>query len=277
VRIYNITPEKRRFSLGEMDVLSLGEYGRGRKLVLVPFHAEFDPNTNDYDVIFTSSGKPKIVRTGKPSKGWLARINTEGVYTKNSVGYAMVLRKHVKNVEVVAVGYGAYGAAGRAGKWYDYLVKIKPNTLIRVKKSGGYKTPPFYLYFTDDKVLKIREEEIVLFEEKYNITIPPMNSDTSLFSKGLENWIELDPILIEKVRKYEESKNLTTKEVLDRIKGYRGIAPFPIDKVIPEWKELPEIPKALKELIDKGVIKIVHKEYMGKGKFYRYWITPTIK
>lgn len=282
MRIWNIVPEKRQFPWGNMDVVALGEEGRGRKLVLIPFHARYEPQANDYNISITRSGKPKIIRTGKPSKGWLAHINTEGVYTRNTTGYAMVLRNHVKNVEIVAVGYGAYGIAGRIGGWADYLIKVMPNTLIRVKKSGGYKTPAFYLYFSENEVYKFKEEDVSIFEEEFKITIPPLNSDGNLFSKGIENWVELDPELIEKLKKYEETKNITAKELWEIMKrkreedkkAYRVITyPTPIENYVPEWRELPEMPKALKELVELELVEIREKEYMGNG-FYRYWITP---
>jgi len=60
------------------------------------------------------------------------------------------------------MGYGAEGAAGNIGSWNDYLLAIRPNTLLRVKKHGGYKTPAYYLFFGED-VVRIEAEEIEIW------------------------------------------------------------------------------------------------------------------
>ena len=66
MKSYNIKPENGKFTWGEMMVVRLGESGRGRKEVYIPFHAK------EEDVLLeigeTKTGKPKIVSSIKEIK-----------------------------------------------------------------------------------------------------------------------------------------------------------------------------------------------------------------
>jgi len=150
-------------SFGELTAIILGEYGRGRNETIVPFQE--DIKENDFIIpTTTKTGKVKIIKGGD-NKGWIARISCKGCYTRGSVGTAYVHKEDSDKVKVLASGNGADGQAGRTGYWDDYLLQIEDNTLIRVKKHGGYKTPAFYLFFGETKVFQISEEEIEIFLE----------------------------------------------------------------------------------------------------------------
>lgn len=158
---FKIKPIKKTFSFGEMHCISLGERGRGRYEEIVPCQSDLLP-TDYIQIIPTKTGKPKIVKGGD-SKGWIARISCEGTYTKNTDGYARVHKDDLDKVNVLAKGYGAEGDAGRCGTWYDYLLQIEDNTLIRVKEHGGYKRPPYFIYFSETAAFVIQEEELDIF------------------------------------------------------------------------------------------------------------------
>mgnify|MGYP000845558041 CR=1 FL=1 len=166
---YNLYPIEKEFSWGKMNVIELGEEGRGRKLTYIPFHA---PKDAQYvEIATTRTGKPKIIES-QNSQGWLTRINTLGAYTRNTDGWILVPLDYYKNIKVVAYGEGAWGDAGRLGRWTDYLLEIKDNTLIRVCPSGGsYKIPRYWLWFGENKVLEITNEVFDFFLEEKGLEI----------------------------------------------------------------------------------------------------------
>jgi len=160
---YNLAATKRQMSFGELTVIELGEKGRGRYENLVPFQG--DIIESDYVIpVPTKSGKNKIIKGGD-NKGWIARISCEGCYTRGTTGNAYVHIKDAEKVVVLESGNGAEGDAGRIGWWADYLLQIQDDTLIRVKRHGGSKTPAYYLYFGQKEVFKISGQEIEIFLE----------------------------------------------------------------------------------------------------------------
>ena len=167
---YNLKPESRQFAFGALNVITLGERGRGRFETIVPMQSGLTEN-QAVKTAPTKSGKVKII-AGDNTRDWLARISCRGVYTRGTEGWASVLTQQAHQVEVVASGHGAEGSAGRIGFWADYILYIHDNTLLRVKPHGGYKTPAYYLYFADQAVVRIEEQEIDLFCEQLSIEIP---------------------------------------------------------------------------------------------------------
>jgi len=165
VKIYGIRPTCEEFTWGKMQCISLGEAGRGRKRVIVPFHAKYDEEASDYEIGKTRKGAPKIIRTGKSSEGWIARINCYYTYTRNTRGYYEIVSGNIKEV---AEGYGAFGIAGRIGSWDDALVVVKPPypAIIKVYPSGGkHKVMPYFLVFHEDRVDKVKEDEWEVYQE----------------------------------------------------------------------------------------------------------------
>lgn len=170
---YNLKAVKRQMSFGELTVIALGEKGRGRYENLVPFQG--DITESDFVIpVPTKTGKTKIIKGGT-KHGWIARISCEGCYTRDTTGKASVHKKDAEKIIVLASGNGAEGDAGRIGWWADYLMQIQDETLIRVKRHGGHKTPAYYLYFAEKEVFKISGEEIEIFLESKDYDFNPEN------------------------------------------------------------------------------------------------------
>jgi hypothetical protein len=189
MKLYNITPTRLKFEWGEMDCVTLGERGRARKQVIIPFHAP-PPSGEDadyYEIGATKSGNPKIIK-GHPSKGYIAHISTYATYTRGSIGYAYFLQEDRDKLEIIAEGIGAFGDAGRLGGWYDYLLVVKsfPCRILVTPSGGRHKVSWYWLVFTEEKVYKVNLEEAAAFVEATGIDIPVEEDDKKLFEK-LEN------------------------------------------------------------------------------------------
>lgn len=171
MKLFNVYPSKLAMPFGVLSALVLGESGRARKQVIVP--SPDAANLDDqYEIALARSGKPKIVQASTPSPGWIARINTQGVYTRGTSGTCRVMSEHEDRIKVLERGYGAYGDAGRLGGWDDLLVTVSAfPTVVRVKPSGGHKIPGYWLVFTADSVTRVTNEQRVLYEEATGIDI----------------------------------------------------------------------------------------------------------
>lgn len=207
MRLYNVEPVKESFEWGEMDVITLGEKGRGRRLTIVPFHALFEDKGDKYDVALTKTGRPKIVVSEGAPKGWIAKLSSEGVYTRWTKGFVSVLKDDMENIEVLATGMGAFGDAGRLGSWNDHLVKVNEKiTRIYVHPAGDWKRENFWLVFNyKSEPVKVNVDEVNLFSEMTGIYIP----DEKKSEKRL-NLTDINP---------ENAKNLKTKKVLQKNRG----------------------------------------------------------
>ena len=166
---YNLQFTSKEFPWGNMDIIMLGEDGRGRRYEIIPFHAK---GAYYYDIASTKSGKTKIVKC-PDERNWLARLNSQGCYTRNTYGSVFVQKKDMDRVRVISRGKGAYGDAGRIGRWYDYLTTIKDRTFIFMRPSGGsHKIHRYWLYFGIDEVHKVKKEEIDIFCDQYDLDVP---------------------------------------------------------------------------------------------------------
>lgn len=177
MKLYNVRPEKRTFDWGEMDVVVLGEKGRARREVLVPFHAEPDLGAA-YEIGSTRTGAPKIV-SGQPGYGWIALLSSAGVYTRGTYGdvYVGVEVEEdgieiMPDVDIIAHGWGRYGQAGRVGGWEDYLVIVPGDVVFYVVPVGGWKREDYYLVFTVDEVFKVMKSEVEVFIDGTGIELP---------------------------------------------------------------------------------------------------------
>lgn len=169
--------EKVTYHFGELEVLRLGESGRGRQEIILPC----PPNTtvhsgiNFLSIGFSRSGKPKIVT--QDSDVYLL-INTYGGYTRRGDGKVFIYGNGVSNVcnfrpvleyknRILAQGNGADGDAGRIGTWDTFLIKPQEGDIYKVQFSGGRDGDVFIIY-TEGKITRIEWAEVDLaFDEGF--------------------------------------------------------------------------------------------------------------
>jgi len=195
MKLYGIEPHEEEFQWGKMKVVVLGEKGRGRKYVYVPFQAD-TVEGDDFQIGSTQSGAPKIIKGKSSSEGWIAKLSAQGTYTRGTYGSVYIVNEDIHKVKVIASGFGAYGDAGRVGEWNEFLVEINPVFPVRfwVRPSGGeYKIPRYWLVFVKDEVIKVRSEEKTLFIEQTGIHLP-----ISISKLVNEFWheYEIDPDIL---------------------------------------------------------------------------------
>ena len=164
----NLESEERKFDWGTIFQVSLGEHGRGRRLLTLtcPEDTEIKSGINEeYTIGSTKSGKPRIVK--KKDNELYMLLSSEGGYTREGDGTIKVLVKDLNNIDVLARGNGADGLAGKVGSWDVFLIKIKTNSRIYfwINKSGSVQ--PEFLVVENKKVIENFDEKIK--EEFFNI------------------------------------------------------------------------------------------------------------
>lgn len=179
---YNLFPYRqvRQMPFGQLTILAIGERGRARYEAIIPFASTI--SEKDFvELTPTKSGKLKIVPSSE-SNGWLAVLDSEGCYTRNTLGQVYVQETQKSNIQIAAKGNGAYGHAGRVGTWYAYLAVIKEGTFIWVRPSGGaHKVSRYWLYFGEDKVYRLSKEELPLFCDQIGLEMPDKGSLVSIY------------------------------------------------------------------------------------------------
>jgi len=172
VKRYNITPVGRKFSWGEMRLVTLGQRGRGRHEGIIPYHA--DPGAKYLKIARTRTGRPKIVAANNESRGWLAVLSGGGTYTRRTYGSVYCRTEDKDRIQVIASGYGAYGDAGRIGTWYEFLVAVPDHTFFKVRPAGGaHKIERYWLFFDSKEVHRIEKSKMDLFCETKGLDRPP--------------------------------------------------------------------------------------------------------
>ena len=157
MKVFGINPKPVEIADFEISAVTLGEIGRGRKLVHVSCPKEF----NFLGVGVSHTGKfrlqPSIISTG-----WVARVTTEGSYVRGANGNVSVHPGIADMIFVGAKGLGAFGEAGRTGQWDDLIFHTTLDDFwVRVKPSRG---PAYILLFTEKDVAKLSYEEAELLE-----------------------------------------------------------------------------------------------------------------
>jgi len=182
---FEIHPIEGEFDWGTMSIIELGESGRNRRLVYVPYHAPDDAEF--LEIGTTRSGRPKIIKSESP-EGWLAVVSGSGTYTRGTYGTAYCLESDKDKIQIIEYGKGAFGQAGRIGSWYEFLIAIPDDIFIRIRPAGGsHKIARYWLFFGKEKAYKISDNEIDLFCEARDIEFP-----------SLENLIDLIEFVDEK-------------------------------------------------------------------------------
>ncbi len=157
MKVYNIKPQTVKVADFEMDAISLGESGRGRKCVNVACPKEFE----FLEVGTTKAGKPRLNKSSNP-QGWIARISTQGAYIRGASGNISVSQKFADRVTVVARGQGAFGDAGRIGTWDDIIISCQLEDFwLRVKPSRG---DAYILFFRNNLASDLTYPEAELLD-----------------------------------------------------------------------------------------------------------------
>lgn len=171
MKAYNLKAIKRTVADNVVSVLELGETGRGRKLLSV----KCPEGIKDGDPVSiakaptnaTITPKPKILCTDDGASDlWLARISTEGAYIRGAYGCVSYDPATIHKPTVVAKANGAFGEAGRTGTWYDYLLVVADETVLRVKPS---RNDAYYLHFGADKVNRLTYDQLDLIDLTFNV------------------------------------------------------------------------------------------------------------
>lgn len=152
--IYSTVEAKKKLienDWGQSFRFEFGEYGRGRKLLVLPvFENQPDIVAGENKGISigqTKTGRPRIVNG---DDGAYAIISSEGGYTRRGDG--KILASSSAAVELLGKGNGADGDAGRIGSWDVVVIKLLSPVLIKVKYGGGSTYEPRYLYFDGKQI-----------------------------------------------------------------------------------------------------------------------------
>jgi len=146
---------KREFPFGVLNLVTLGEEGRGRRELRLPSNCDIAKGVNpNLTIGLTKSGRPRVDRGDEEGIVYLL-LSSEGGYTRRGNGKILFLKEDEDSIEVLAIGNGADGTAGRIGYWTTALVKSTKETYIRVKKSGGNPSTLLYINPLVGKVIEV--------------------------------------------------------------------------------------------------------------------------
>ena len=169
MKVHNICPKEIKIADYCIFGISLGDTGRGRKLVTIPTPEKFE----FLEPGLTKTGKPRL-NSSKDDKGWVARMSSEGAYIRGANGNISIPTHLANNFSLIAKGYGAFGDAGRVGTWDDVLFSTTlEEFLVRVKPSRG---DAYLIYFSQGKATKLTFDQADSLELDYG--------DSSSSSRG---------------------------------------------------------------------------------------------
>lgn len=176
------------YEWGTLATISLGEKGRGRKLLSLTFPGAGGlvqrGQNKTLSIGQTKSGKPRIIRTTTDTQFLL--LSTEGGYTRRGNGWVGASVNNTSSFSLIASGNGADGDAGRIGQWDVVLLKIegKPRPTgdwFRIRRSGGgYGTDPEFLFINGHTIYYLNNlTELENFCESRDIPTPedPENNE----------------------------------------------------------------------------------------------------
>ncbi len=156
----NYKAEEREFEWGKLWQIAAGEFGRGRRAIVLtcPTELEIKEGMNDnISVGQTKSLRPKLIN--RDDQQLFMLISSAGGYTRRGSGRIYVPKAQSQNVEVIERGNGADGAAGRIGSWDVLLMHVKGDVVIRNRTSGsGYGTPTDYYVVKENRVFHCEGE-----------------------------------------------------------------------------------------------------------------------
>ena len=185
------TKKEKDFPFGKINVIELGESGRGRKLIVLPSEVDIQKGLNpDITIGLSKSGKPRINRF-KDDKLFLI-IDTAGGYTRRGDGVASVHQSCKDDVKVLSYGNGADGLAGRIGIWEVFVCEVLNNNTIwlKVTLSGGYESD---VYKIQNKTVKYigrnEDQELSLYQDTTGDIIPGFTNEESRLTDYLRLFL----------------------------------------------------------------------------------------
>lgn len=171
-----IYAEDKEMEWGTLHRISLGEEGRGRKLITLPCPQDIEQIEkglhDDLTVQQTKTGRPRI--NHKRDENLYMILSAAGGYTRRGNGTIQVQNGKQGDYKILARGNGADGAAGWVGYW-DCMVLQAPlsNAVIRVRTSGsGYGTPSDIYIIHEAAVYHCTPETVEELCETLGIDIP---------------------------------------------------------------------------------------------------------
>jgi len=183
------TKKEKEFPFGKINVIELGESGRGRKLIVLPSEVDIQEGLNtDITIGLSKLGKPRINRF-KDDKLFLI-IDTAGGYTRRGFGVASVHRSCKNDVKVLSYGNGADGLAGRIGSWEVFVVEILNNNTIwmEIRIAGGYESD---VYKIENKIVKYvgrnEDQELSIYQDTTGDIIPGFTNE----EESLKDYLRL--------------------------------------------------------------------------------------
>ena len=176
------TKKEKEFPFGKINIVELGESGRGRKLIVLPSEVDIQKGLNpEITIGLTKSGKPRINKF-KENRLFLL-IDTKGGYTRRGDGEASVHKSCKDNVKILSYGNGADGLAGRIGIWEVFVVEVlNDNTIwLNIQLSGGSKSD---LYKIQNKIVEYvgrnEDQQLSLYQDTTGDIIPGFTNDEEI-------------------------------------------------------------------------------------------------
>lgn len=180
---------KKDFQWGEMEILPVGQKGRGRKYAFLPC---FFKDSNFVTVELSRNGKPKLVTDHcEQDNRWVAFVSSKGCYTRGTQG--LIMQRYNAPIDILTYGYGAYGLAGRVGNFDEVVAVVEDNNFLYIKPSGGrHKVSPYWLYFGKDDVFEVTEEELGAFCDSKDIDVPCLGNFIRLVPNSFQEMPSLE-------------------------------------------------------------------------------------
>jgi len=176
------TKKEKEFPFGKINIVELGESGRGRKLIVLPSEVDIQKGLNpEITIGLTKSGKPRINKF-KEDRLFLL-IDTKGGYTRRGDGEASVHKSCKDNVKILSYGNGADGLAGRIGIWEVFVVEVlNDNTIwLNIQLSGGSKSD---IYKIQNKIVEYvgrnKDQQLSLYQDTTGDIIPGFTNDEEI-------------------------------------------------------------------------------------------------
>jgi hypothetical protein len=166
----------KELSFGILKYVGLGEYGRGRKEILLPSEYDILLGWNkDLTIGTTRSGRPRIIKANDPTVYLLLESN--GGYTRRGNGRIISI-----GGEEIATGWGADGDAGRIGQWDAKVLKFSSPGEVLVILSGGRGKIEYIKVFEKDGSLDIihlrgLKEEVLTYLDVNDISSEILTDD----------------------------------------------------------------------------------------------------